>query len=48
VRNRIPDDVRNRIIDIALVQTDLSPRELAVRFTGTESYRVRSFGLSSA
>jgi putative transposase len=40
VWNRIPDDVRNRIIDMALDQTELSPRELAVRFTDTESYFV--------
>jgi putative transposase len=40
VWNRIPDDIRDRIIDIALDQTDLSPRELAVRFTDTESYFV--------
>jgi putative transposase len=31
VWNRIPDDIRDRIIDIALDQPDLSPRELAVR-----------------
>jgi putative transposase len=40
VWNRIPDDVRERIIDMALEQTELSPRELAVRFTDTESYFV--------
>src|ERR1700754_2000603 len=40
VWNRIPDDVRARIIDMALEQTELSPRELAVRFTDTESYFV--------
>jgi putative transposase len=40
VWNRIPDDVRSRIIDMALDQTALSPRELAVRFTDTESYFV--------
>ena len=40
VWNRIPDDVRERIIDMALDQTELSPRELAVRFTDTESYFV--------
>ena len=33
VWNRIPDDVRADIIDLALDETDLSPRELAVRFT---------------
>jgi putative transposase len=40
VWNRTPDDIRNRIIDMALDQTELSPRELAVRFTDTESYFV--------
>lgn len=38
--NCIPDDVRSRIIDMALNQTALSPRELAVRCTDTESYFV--------
>src|SRR5256885_16505535 len=36
VWNRIPDDVRERIINLALEQSALSPRELAVRFTDTE------------
>jgi putative transposase len=40
VWNRIPDDVRSRIIDLALEAPELSPRELAVRFTDTESYFV--------
>jgi putative transposase len=40
VWNRIPDDVRERIIDLALDEPALSPRELAVRFTDTESYFV--------
>jgi putative transposase len=38
VWNRIP--VRKRIIDLALDHADLSPRELAVTFTDTESYFV--------
>ena len=38
--NRIPDDVRERIRLLALDEPDLSPRELAVRFTDTESYFV--------
>ena len=38
--NRIPDDVRNRVVDLALDETALSPRELAVRFTDTEKYFV--------
>ncbi len=40
VWNRIPDHVRADIIDLALEETDLSPRELAVRFTDTKSYFV--------
>ena len=40
VWNRIPDDVRSRIIDLALEAPELSPRELAVRFTDRESYFV--------
>jgi putative transposase len=38
VWNRIPDDVREQIVDLALDETDLSPRELAVRFTDTRDY----------
>ena len=38
VWNRIPDDVRGQIIDLALEETQLSPRELAVRFTDTRGY----------
>jgi putative transposase len=33
VWNRIPDDVRGRIVEMALAEPELSPRELAVRFT---------------
>ncbi len=40
VWNRIPDDVRDRIIRLALDEPALSPRELAVRFTDTEGYFV--------
>ena len=32
VWNRIPDDVRGEIVDLALEEPELSPRELAVRF----------------
>jgi transposase InsO family protein len=38
--NRIPDDVRERIRTLALEESALSPRELAVRFTHTENYFV--------
>ena len=40
VWNRIPDDIRDRIIDMALENPELSPRELAVRFTDTQAYFV--------
>ena len=40
VWNRIPDDVRERIVDLALEEPELSPRELAVRFTDTQRYFV--------
>jgi putative transposase len=40
VWNRIPDDVRDRIVRLALDEPELSPRELAVRFTDTERYFV--------
>jgi putative transposase len=40
VWNRIPDDVRRRIIGMALDEPELSPRELAARFTDTQNYFV--------
>ena len=40
VWNRIPDEVRNRIVAMALDEPELSPRELAVRFTDTKKYFV--------
>lgn len=36
--NRIPDEIRDQIIDLALEEPQLSPRELAVKFTDTRSY----------
>jgi len=38
--NRIPDGIRTRIVELALEEPELSPRELAVRFTDTEGYFV--------
>ena len=38
--NRIPDEIRGRIVRLALEEPELSPRELAVRFTDTERYFV--------
>ena len=40
VWNRIPDDVRSRVVTLALDEPELSPRELAVRFTDAERYFV--------
>jgi transposase InsO family protein len=40
VWNRIPDRERQRIIELALDEPALSPRELAVRFTDTKGYFV--------
>ena len=40
VWNRIPDDVRRTIVEMALDLPDLSPRELATRFTDTQGYFV--------
>jgi transposase InsO family protein len=40
VWNRIPDDIRENVIAMALEEAELSPRELAVRFTDTQSYFV--------
>lgn len=40
VWNHIPENVRERFIDLALNSPELSPRELAVTFTDAESYFV--------
>jgi putative transposase len=40
VWNRIPDPVRKQIIDMALEEPDLSPRELAFKFTDEKAYFV--------
>ena len=40
VWNRIPEPIRERIKDLALKESDLSPRELAVQFTDAEKYFV--------
>ena len=38
VWNRIPQAVRDSVIELALDEPALSPRELAARFTDTKSY----------
>jgi transposase-like protein len=40
VWNRIPDPIRAEIVELALRETELSPRELAVRFTDEKRYFV--------
>ncbi|WP_134682494.1 IS3 family transposase [Paracoccus ravus] len=40
VWNRIPDEMRGQIIEMALDEAELSPRELAVQFTDTKNYFV--------
>jgi len=40
VWNRIPDKVREDVVDFALEHEDLTPRELAVTFTDTRGYFV--------
>ncbi len=40
VWNRIPDNIRQRIVELALDEPELSPRELAVKFTDEKSYFV--------
>ena len=40
VWNRIPDEVRQAVVDLALDEPELSPRELAVRFTDTKMHFV--------
>ncbi len=36
--NRIPDEVKDQVVEKALEQTELSPRELACHITDTEGY----------
>ena len=40
VWNRIPEAIRSQIVELALDQPELSPRELAVRFTDEAEYFV--------
>ena len=40
VWKRISDKVRRQVVDLALEETELSPRELDVTFTDKESYLV--------
>lgn len=38
VWNKVPEAQRKQLLDMALDEPDLSPRELAVRFTGEQNY----------
>lgn len=38
VWNRIPDDIRQQVVDFALEEPEMTPRELAVKFTDTQDY----------
>jgi hypothetical protein len=40
VWDRIPDAVRQEVVELALDEPELSSRELAVRFTDTKGYFV--------
>src|SRR3546814_12359222 len=40
VWNRVPSEIQDQIIELALEQSELSPRELAVRFTDERRYFV--------
>ena len=40
VWNHVPTDVKRKVVDLALQETELSPRELAVTFTDQERYFV--------
>jgi len=40
VWNHIPDDIREDVVDFALVHEDLAPRELAVKYTDEKRYLV--------
>lgn len=36
--NRVPDEYRKKLLDMALDEPELSPRELAVKFTSRHNY----------
>ncbi len=38
--NRIPDDIRDQLVEMALEEPELSPRELTVRFTDTKRHYI--------
>ena len=42
VWNKIPEEVREQIVELALDEPELSPREVATRFTDVKKYFVSS------
>jgi hypothetical protein len=48
VWNRIPDAVRDNVIQLAFDEPAMSPGKLAVRFTDSQSYFISGFGLPPA
>lgn len=48
VRDQIPGEVQDQIIEKALERSGVSPRGLAVRFTDEALFRVRSHDLRPA
>ena len=47
VWNRVPDEVKCKVVKLALKETELSPRELAVTYTDQETlFCIRIFSLS--
>ena len=47
VWNRIPDEIRDKVIERALEQPELSPREVAVSFTDAEPSSPRPVSVAS-
>ena len=45
VWNRIPDEIRRKIVKLALQEADLSLRKLALTFTDKKSYGQFHFGI---
>ena len=48
VWNRIPDEIRRQIVELALDEPELSPRELAVTFTDIRGYFISEASSLSA
>lgn len=49
VWNRIPDEMRRKVVKLALKETELSPRELVLTYHGYRKlFCIRGFGVSRA